>query len=145
VTVIEQSEQVHVLIQTEDEHILESAGLLILPGEDVPTGPPGPSVDVVVTGSTGAAYNIDVADGSYFMLDLDDNCVLTFTDAPVGRSFAVRLTQVGGFSATWPGSVLWAGGTPPTASAGNGEVDVLVFVSNGPGSWDGFLAGAALA
>lgn len=106
-----------------------------------PPGPPGPSADVVVVANTGAAYLIDPDVGTLFDLDVTANTNLTLGTAPQGRSIVVQLTQVGGFTVTWPVAVAWPGGTPPAVSPLAGAIDVLVFVSTGAG-WYGIPAGA---
>jgi hypothetical protein len=57
----------------------------------------------------------------------------TFT-APNGPgTFSLTINQdaTGGRLATWPASVKWAGGTPPTLSTAANAVDVAAFKWNG--------------
>lgn len=104
----------------------------------------GPARDVVVIDNTGAAYEIDSAAGTLFDLTLDASCTFTLADAPQAVSVIVQLTQVGGFTATWPVSVIWPSGSPPVASPNPGVLDIYVFLSLAPGSWAGMVAGANL-
>jgi hypothetical protein len=102
--------------------------------------------DVISTiAASGTTETIDLADGNVHDITLTDDCTFTFTSpaAGRGRSFTLFLRQGAGFPhlATWPGSVVWAGGAP-TLSTGSAEVDVLNFVTLDGGTvWYGFAAG----
>ena len=67
-------------------------------------------------GAMGATETIDLANGNYHYGTLDANCTFTFTGSTAGKlcSFVLELTEngTGGFSPTWPGSVVWIGDTP---------------------------------
>ena len=130
----------HTVTRTLDSHVIE-VSYLVLPGETVPTGPPGPSYDLVVTGDTGAAYALDAAEGTYFALVLTDDCVFTIADDYQGRSFVVQLEQTASFAATWPVTVSWPGVSPHEVTEVPGAMDVIVFVSMGAGTWIGLVAG----
>jgi hypothetical protein len=104
----------------------------------------GPARDVVVIDNTGAAYEIDSAAGTLFDLTLDASCTFTLADAPQAVSVVAQLTQVGGFTVGWPGSVLWPNGVDPTMSPDPGAIDIYILLSLGPGSWAGMVAGANL-
>lgn len=130
----------HTLVQTEDSHVIEQTWV-VLPGETVPTGPPGPSHDLVVTGSTGSSYLLDPAVGTYFALELDDDCVFTLASEPQGRSIVLQLEQTAAFVTSFPGAVIWPGASAPLVTQVPGAIDVIVFVSMGSGSWIGLVAG----
>jgi len=104
----------------------------------------GPARDVVVTANTGAAYQIDSDIGTLFDLTLDANCAVTLADAVQGTSVIAQFTQVGGFDATWPGTVLWSNGVVPVISPDPGAIDIFVILSLAPGSWAGMVASANL-
>lgn len=59
--------------------------------------------------------------------------VLTFTAPTKPGTFMLKLKQhsAGGQTITWPGSVVWAGGSAPTLSTGNGAEDIITFYYNG--------------
>lgn len=98
-------------------------------------------------GSTGATETIDLSTGDTHTATLDASCTFTFSNADEVNWFVLILTQTTGAElATWPGSVLWAAGTPPTLSTGAGDIDVLTFVTTDSGTtWYGFLAGAGFS
>lgn len=70
---------------------------------------------LVDNGTSGAAKTIDWASGNDQYLELSNNCTLTFSN-PQDGSRHVLLVK-GGFTITWPASVVWPGGTAPTISA----------------------------
>lgn len=95
--------------------------------------------------ASGSTETIDLANGNVHDVTLTDDCTFTFTSPAAGRarSFSLFLRQGAGFphTATWPGSVVWAGGAP-TLSTGSGDVDVLTFVTlDGGTTWYGFATG----
>lgn len=96
--------------------------------------------------AAGATETVDLADGNVHDVTLTDDCTLTFdgSAASVACGFTLILRQDGSGShvVTWPGSVVWPSGTPPTLSSGANDVDVLTFltVDNGT-TWLGFVAG----
>lgn len=103
--------------------------------------------DVISTvAASGATETIDLADGNVHDITLDDDCTFTFTavDATRARSFTLFLRQdgTGGWEATWPGTVVWAGGVAPTLSTDPDAVDVFAFVTLDGGTvWYGFPTG----
>lgn len=89
---------------------------------------------------------IDLALGNVVSATLAGNTTFTFTGSTAGTacSFGLYLTQdaTGSRTVTWPASVKWAGGTPPTLSTAASAVDVLVFETiNGGTTWFGSLVG----
>jgi hypothetical protein len=105
-------------------------------------GNAGTSQTLTVGGSNGAAKLLTLNSAT---------CTLTF--AVAGNSGEIRsmdlvLTQDGTGSRliTWPSSVKWANGTPPTLSTVAASVDRLVFVTYNNGTtWYGDLVGRAYA
>ena len=80
---------------------------------------------------------------------MSENVTYTFSNpAASGKVSAFTLKVIQDSSArtiTWPNSVDWAGGTAPTLSTGNAEVDVFVFVTYDGGTiYYGFTAGQAM-
>lgn len=101
--------------------------------------------DLSQHGNSGSSETIDLSDGNVHTITLDDNCVLSFTGATNGFacSFTLIVTQDsgGGNTITWPGSVVWNGGTEPTLTSTGDAVDVFTFLTTDNGaSWLGFTA-----
>lgn len=96
------------------------------------------------TANTGAAYTIDLVNGSLQILTLTGNCTFTFPAATAGKSFAVLLKQdaTGSRTVTWPAAVKWPSGTAPTITATASKGDKLVFTADGT-YWWGSVAGQA--
>jgi hypothetical protein len=118
------------------------------PGFTTTTG--GGQEAVQAHGSTGATETIDLANGNVHTATLDADCTITFTGATNAKScsFELVLTQdgTGSRTVTWPGSVKWAGGTPPTLSTAADAVDRLVFSSvDGGTTWYGNVVGLGYA
>lgn len=98
-----------------------------------------------ITSSSGAA-TLDLTDGDNFIHDLTENVTYTFSNpAASGSVSAFTLKVIQGATArtiTWPTSVDWAGGTAPTLSTGDDDVDVFVFFTHDGGTtYYGFTAG----
>lgn len=76
-------------------------------------------------------------------LTLTENCALTFPTAVAGQSFTLIIRQggSGSYTITWPGTVLWAGGTAPTLTTSVSAIDVLGFFSPDGTNWFGFVSG----
>lgn len=72
------------------------------------------------------------------------NCTATFSGATSGlvASMVLELVSDGSSVMTWPGSVVWTGGSAPTLSTTPGDVDVILFMSRDGGTtWYGFPTG----
>jgi hypothetical protein len=97
---------------------------------------------VLDNGSSGAAKNLNWSAAQLQKLTLTAACTLTFTAPPGPGTMRLELVQGlgGGFTATWPASVKWPGGTAPTLSTGAGALDLVSLF------WDGtqYLASAGL-
>jgi hypothetical protein len=98
----------------------------------------------------GATHTLDLANGNGFDATLTANCTLTFSGATAGTlcSFMLLLRQngTGGWTTTWPGSVVWAGGTAPTLSTTLSTASVLTFFTlDGGTTWYGFPTGEGTA
>ena len=75
------------------------------------------------------------------------NTTFAFTNpgtSGVAVSFTLMLKQdgIGSRTATWPGTVVWSGGTTPTLTTTASKTDMFTFftVNNGT-TWFGFTAG----
>jgi hypothetical protein len=97
-------------------------------------------------GSGSGTRAINLANGNVVSATLAGATTFTFSGATAGMacSFGVYLTQdaTGSRTVTWPASVKWSGGTPPTLSTAANAVDILVFETiDGGTTWYGSLVG----
>ena len=75
--------------------------------------------------------SIDWATGNVFTKTLSANTTFTFSNQASGQTIVVRLTNTASnYTVTWPGSVLWSGGTAPVQTIG-AKSDVYTFVYDG--------------
>jgi hypothetical protein len=108
----------------------------------------GPNPEVLqVHAATGVSEVFDVGVATVHTATLDSNAALTFAAPPSATAvwaFTLVLAQdaTGGRTVTWPGSVKWAGGLPPTLTVGGSKIDVFsFFTSDGGTTWFGFISG----
>jgi len=65
--------------------------------------------------ATGATETLDLSATSFFNVTMDQNCEFTFSNPAVsGNVTMFTLILRGAFTPTWPLSVDWPDGTPPT-------------------------------
>jgi hypothetical protein len=84
-------------------------------------------------GNSGTSITINWNNGNLQRVTMTGNCTFTFT-APGGIAKVVlQLVQdgTGGFSATWPGTVDWPGGTAPTLTSAASSVDFVTCLYDG--------------
>jgi len=95
-----------------------------------------------------AGPTLDLSTGSVFTHTPSANVAYAFTNPPASgtsSSFTLKVTPSATITVTWPSSVIWSGGTTPTAPA-NGETDVYTFYTDDGGTtYYGFQVGDALA
>ena len=98
--------------------------------------------ETLLTASTGTAYTIVITAASVLNLTLTGNCAFTFPAASPGAQFTLLLAQdaTGSRVPSWPASVRWADGTPPTLTTTAGKTDVITFICDGT-YWLGFVGG----
>lgn len=110
-----------------------------------PSGTYAPITETVNTVATsGAAQTIpEPATASVSRITLSANCTLTFPTAAAGKSFTLVLVQdgTGSRTVTWPGTVLWAGGTTPTLTTTASKRDCFSFLCADGTNWLGFTSG----
>ena len=104
-----------------------------------------------VTMSSNAA-TLDFRAGNVFQLTLSGGNLTTFTwsnppSSGTAYGFTLKVIQDStARSITWPAAVDWPGGSAPTLSSGNADVDVFVFFTHDGGTtWYGFIAGQDFA
>lgn len=103
---------------------------------------------LLVTAASGAALEVDFSLGNLRDITLTDNCVLTFVGlvGVVRSTFILRQDATGSRTVTWPASVIWPGGTPPTLSTAVGAVDLIrLFTPDGGATVFGKAEGLAYA
>lgn len=97
-------------------------------------------------GAMGATETFDPTDGNVHTGTLDANCTFTL-NVPTGTGAAtleLYLTQdgTGSRTITWPGSVIWPGGTAPTLSTAAASVDRIILETlDGGTNWYGVAVG----
>lgn len=100
-------------------------------------------------GNLGATETIDTVNGNYQWGTLNADCTFTFATIAdtAERWFTLELIEdgTGGWSPTWPGSVVWLGGTTPTHTTTAGTTTIYAFFTrNGGTTWiGGQLGGGA--
>lgn len=83
-------------------------------------------------GNSGTADTIDWSAGSAHKSTLTGNVTYTFSNPVTGGAYALRvLTGAGSFTATWPATVKWAGGTAPTITTTASRMDLINFYYDG--------------
>lgn len=84
-------------------------------------------------GDTGTALTIDWALGTHQRVRLTGNCTFTFNNPRAGELYRLELVQdgTGSRTATWPGAVLWPGGTAPTLTTTGNRKDIVQFLYDG--------------
>ena len=92
--------------------------------------------------NTGAAYTIDLDDGSVHILTLTADCSFTFPTPTAGRSFMLLLKQdgTGGWEVNWAAEVIWPGDEDPVITSTPGKTDKFVFTADGT-YWFGSASG----
>lgn len=98
-------------------------------------------IPLVDDGNSGASKTIDWNDGNEHLLTLTGNCAIDFDNPQDGGRYVLILaTGAGGFAPTFPGEVLWPGGTPPTITTDPAKYDLITFIYLGSGSPTLYLA-----
>ena len=99
--------------------------------------------------ATGTAV-LNLSLGTEFAVTLNSpQCTISFTNpsnlSDVSQQISIRLKQGNGANkVTWPSTIKWPNGVPPTLSYTAGKTDIITLVSDDKGaSWFGFFAGAA--
>lgn len=90
--------------------------------------------------ASAATTNIDLSTGNSVALTMGASITTLNLNNPVAGSFYVlEVIQSGAFTITWPGSVKWTAGIPPTLS-GTGKTDIISLYYNGT-NFFGIFAG----
>lgn len=95
------------------------------------------SITETVTAKT-ASFTPDLtAEGTIF--NCTGTMTITMPTATAGKSFTV--IHANASDITWAGTILWSGGSAPTAA---GAIEIYIFISDGT-NWYGSLAGTGYA
>lgn len=90
-------------------------------------------------GSSGATQTIDWGVASAQLSTLTNNVTYTFSNPQTGGAYVLRInTGAGSFTATWPMTVLWSGGTAPTITVTASKVDLINFYYDGTSYYGSF-------
>jgi hypothetical protein len=85
-------------------------------------------------GNCGASDTINWNDGEIHKSTLSAaTCTYTFSNPISGREYVIHVIQdaTGSRLVTWPGTVTWKGGSPPTLTTGANKTDICTFRWNG--------------
>ncbi len=97
---------------------------------------------------SGTTPSVDCTAGNIFDITTSGDTTFTFINPPASGtaySFTLKIVSGGSHSITWPTSVLWPEGIPPSAPA-SGDTDVYIFYTTNAGTdWYGFQAGNAMS
>jgi hypothetical protein len=89
------------------------------------------SIPLTDDGNSSTALTLDFgsAPRSAHKFTLTGNVTLTFNNPLDGGCYVLKIaTGAGGFSVTWPGTVLWPSGTAPTITATASKVDLVTLL-----------------
>ena len=99
--------------------------------------------------SSSNAITADCSTGNSFYHLLTENTTFTLSNpSPTGKvcSIMIRIKQDGAggaYTVTWPGTVVWAGGSAPTITTSNDAIDVITLFTDDAGTtWYGNYAQA---
>lgn len=109
--------------------------------------PTGPIENVNTVSSSGSALTLpDVTTATIHDVTLDDDCTITLPTATKGKTFAVFIVQGSGpYTVTWDSQAKWDGGSAPTLSTGDGDVDGFWFVCRTDGRYECGVGGQGFA
>lgn len=80
-------------------------------------------------GNSGTSKTLDWQNGNEQLLTMTGNCTLDLDNPGDGGRYVIAVyTGAGGFDITWPSSVLWPDGTPPTITAAAGKFDLITLL-----------------
>lgn len=93
-----------------------------------------------------AALVLDCALGTYFKVALNANHTVQILNPPAaGRALGITVIYIADGTVraiTWPASVVWPSGVPPTMTGVNGKRDVITLVTeDGGATWFGVIVG----
>jgi hypothetical protein len=84
-------------------------------------------------GNSGTALTVNWNNGNRQKVTMSGNCTFTFTAPTSGvANVLLELDQngTGGYTATWPSTVFWPGGSAPTLSTAANAIDIITCFYN---------------
>lgn len=105
-----------------------------------------PYTDLIVAADA-STVTFDLETGQLQSVSLGGNRTLALDNEQVGQAFIIRLIQGSGGSktVTWWTTIKWPGGTAPTLSTTESDVDVFGFIVTASGTYDGYIVGQSLS
>ncbi len=105
------------------------------------------SVIPILIATDGATVTFDLSLSSWWQVTLAGSRIFALANASVFQQFSIRIIQGGSGSntVTWFSAIKWAGGGAPTLTTSVGGIDVVTFKGTALNTYDGYVAGAALA
>lgn len=82
-------------------------------------------------GNSSTALTVDWNNSNVQSVTLTGNVTFTFSNPASGGTYVIQLfTGAGSFTAAWPASVVWPGGTGPTITVTASKMDLITFTYN---------------
>lgn len=90
-------------------------------------------------GTTNGAVTFDFTNGNHQDITMDGTVTATFSNPPASGVVGVLVLYLkqdgtGSRTVTWPGSVVWAGGSAPTLTTTANKTDELIFITRDGGT-----------
>jgi len=104
------------------------------------------SVQTLKSDTDGSTVTFDLDESNIHSVTLAGNRILALSNADVGQTFVIRLTQdaTGSRTVTWFSTIKWVGGVTPTLTTTANKTDVFGFICTSGGNYDGFTVGQSL-
>ena len=95
---------------------------------------------------SGGNLDINLQSGTFFYVSKNADANIIFLNPPTSpKVFSFKLQTIANGTAytfTWPASVRWAGGSPPTLTTTNNKIDTMEFLTHDGGvNWFGYVIG----
>lgn len=91
------------------------------------------------SGNSGTSKTLDLATCAIQKSTLTGSVTYTLSNPVTGATYLIKIVQgASSYTVTWPGSVLWAGGTGPTITTTNGKTDLVNLYYDGTSYYGSF-------
>jgi len=95
---------------------------------------------------SGGNLDINLQSGTLFYVSKNADANISFLNPPTSpKVFSFKLQTIAdgtAYTFTWPASVRWAGGSPPTLTTTNNKIDTMEFLTHDGGvNWFGYVIG----
>ena len=90
-------------------------------------------VETTYAPAAGSAFSVDLANGTIQKFTTNGNTTITLPASVAGKCYTVIVAYGGTHTVTFAGgtSLLWSGGSAPTATSVNGKFDLYTFLADG--------------